>query len=99
MEVVRYYPKWHMPFDNLWEKHMSKPSTVLIAFLFLVGVQAQAVAATAQQNKMKTCNAEAKTKALKGDERKAFMSECLSSKKDDAAPATSDSAAASKEKK
>ncbi len=35
-------------------------------------------AATDQQNKMKTCNAEAKDK--KGDERKAFMKECLSAK-------------------
>lgn len=34
----------------------------------------------AQQEKMKTCNADAKTKALKGDERKAFMKECLSNK-------------------
>jgi hypothetical protein len=33
---------------------------------------------TAQQNKMKTCNAEATGK--KGDERKAFMKACLSSK-------------------
>jgi len=32
---------------------------------------------TAQQEKMKTCNADAKTKALKGAERKAFMKECL----------------------
>jgi len=32
-----------------------------------------------QQEKMKTCNADAKTKALKGDERKAFMKSCLSS--------------------
>jgi len=31
----------------------------------------------AQQEKMKSCNAEAKTKALKGPERKTFMSECL----------------------
>ena len=31
---------------------------------------------TKQQNKMKTCNADAKGK--KGDERKAFMKECLS---------------------
>jgi hypothetical protein len=37
-------------------------------------------AATDQQNKMATCNAEAKTKELKGDERKKFMSECLSAK-------------------
>lgn len=30
-----------------------------------------------QQDKMKSCNAEAKTKALAGDERKKFMSACL----------------------
>ncbi|MCC7547146.1 MAG: hypothetical protein IT532_05225 [Burkholderiales bacterium] len=33
---------------------------------------------TAQQQKMKECNAEAKSKSLKGDERKKFMSSCLS---------------------
>ncbi len=33
--------------------------------------------AASQQNKMKMCNAEAKTKAIMGDERKKFMSECL----------------------
>jgi hypothetical protein len=44
--------------------------------LFLsLGVHAQ----TAQQNKMTTCNKEAGDK--KGDERKAFMKECLSAKK------------------
>jgi hypothetical protein len=37
-------------------------------------------APSAQQNKMKTCNADAKTKDLKGDERKAFMKDCLSAK-------------------
>ena len=37
-------------------------------------------AATDQQSKMGTCNADAKTKELKGDERKKFMSECLSAK-------------------
>ena len=36
--------------------------------------------ATAQQSKMKTCNASAKTQGLKGDERKKFMKECLSKK-------------------
>lgn len=36
--------------------------------------------ATPQQNKMKTCNADAKTKDPKGDERKAFMKSCLSAK-------------------
>ena len=33
-----------------------------------------------QQGRMKACNADAKTKALKGDERKAFMGECLKKK-------------------
>jgi len=45
----------------------------------------QGFAATAQQNKMTTCNADATTKALKGDERKAYMSTCLK-----AAPAAND---------
>ena len=30
-----------------------------------------------QQQRMKDCNAEAKGKALKGDERRSFMSSCL----------------------
>jgi len=46
------------------------------------GVSAQ-TAATAhtnsQQEKMKTCNADASSKGLKGDERKTFMKSCLSS--------------------
>ena len=46
----------------------------------------QGFAATAQQNKMTTCNAEASAKTLKGDERKAFMSTCI--KATPAAPAT-----------
>lgn len=37
-----------------------------------------AFAATPQE-RMKTCNADASAKALKGDERKAFMKNCLSS--------------------
>lgn len=35
---------------------------------------------TAQQLRMKNCNAEAKSKELKGDPRKAFMKSCLSNK-------------------
>ena len=34
-------------------------------------------AATSQQNKMKICNVEAGRKDLHGDERRAFMSNCL----------------------
>ena len=41
---------------------------------------AEEKAPTKQQTKMATCNADAKTKDLKGDERKAFMKECLSNK-------------------
>jgi psiF repeat-containing protein len=35
--------------------------------------------ATAQQEKMKSCNADATSKSLKGDARKDFMKSCLSS--------------------
>jgi len=43
---------------------------------------APAVLAGPQQEKMKACNKEAGEKQLKGDERKAFMKECLSAKKE-----------------
>jgi len=36
---------------------------------------------TSQQEKMKTCNADAREQALTGDARKEFMSTCLSGKK------------------
>ena len=52
---------------------------------FAAEKKAASPAQLAQQEKMKTCNADAKTKELKGDERKTFMSECLGSKP---APAT-----------
>lgn len=47
--------------------------------LLLVGLLlcSHGYAATPQQEKMKTCNADATAKTLKGDERKAFMSNCL----------------------
>ena len=50
--------------------------------LLLLGLLlcSQGFAATAQQNKMTTCNADASAKTLKGDERKAFMSNCLKAK-------------------
>jgi psiF repeat len=46
--------------------------------------KAPSAAQQAQQDKMKACNADTKAKTLKGDERKKFMSECLSA---DAKPA------------
>ena len=52
----------------------------IIAALTLLGLFAfnPAFAATEQQNKMATCNKDATGK--KGDERKAFMKECLKAK-------------------
>jgi hypothetical protein len=50
------------------------------ASLFALGLAPTAMAG-AQQDKMKSCNADAKSKELKGDERKTFMKECLSAKK------------------
>ncbi|MDF1486283.1 PsiF family protein [Ramlibacter sp. H39-3-26] len=52
-----------------------------LAFSLAASVQAADAPAkpkTAQQEKMTTCNADAKSKALKGDERKTFMKQCLS---------------------
>jgi psiF repeat len=40
--------------------------------------QSAVAAETAQQTKMTTCNADAKTQALTGDARRAFMKKCLS---------------------
>ena len=40
---------------------------------------------TPQRSKMKTCNADAKTKDLHGADRKAFMKQCLSGKSKPAA--------------
>lgn len=62
---------------------------LLIALCLAVGFASPAFAAdekapTAQQSKMATCNKEAGEKALKGDERKKFMSECLKAKAPDA---------------
>ena len=51
------------------------PIALALLALFAAG---PAAAATVQQNKMATCNADAKTKALAGDARKKFMSACLS---------------------
>jgi hypothetical protein len=61
---------------------------------------ADAPAKTPQQNKMASCNKDAGEKKLKGDERKAFMKDCLSAKPAAAAsaPAAAPAAAASGKK-
>ena len=50
-------------------------SAAIVAALSLSA--ASVFAANSQQNKMGDCNKQATAKALKGDERKKFMSECL----------------------
>lgn len=63
---------------------MIRTCIAVFAALTLAGVaQAQEKSAkqTAQQERMKSCNAQASKKGMKGDERKAFMSECLSAGK------------------
>lgn len=57
---------------------MKKMMLSVAVSLFAASLAPAAFAATAQQNKMKECNASAADK--KGDERKAFMKECLSAK-------------------
>ncbi|SFN24495.1 psiF repeat-containing protein [Formivibrio citricus] len=69
----------------------SRIAVVCFASLFA----ASAFAATPQQEKMKTCNQEASAKALKGDERKKFMSDCLKK----APPASQPAAAATQQDK
>ncbi|AOG23095.1 PsiF family protein [Acidovorax sp. RAC01] len=64
---------------------MSKLLSLLAVGLALsLGTAAHAAedkaAPTKQQSKMAACNADEKAKTLKGDERKAFMSECLKNK-------------------
>ena len=52
-------------------------------FMLSLGVIPFAMAAPGQQNKMKACNEQANAKGFgegKGEERKAFMKECLSAK-------------------
>ncbi len=63
-------------------------TTLLLAMLAIFGVAA-AHAENAQQEKMKSCNAEAKTQKLAGDARKQFMKSCLSANSGSAAPVNS----------
>jgi psiF repeat len=65
------------------EKTMKKLLAAVVMAMPLLSVPA--FAANAQQNKMVSCNKDATGK--KGDERKAFMKECLSNKPLVAAPA------------
>ncbi len=62
-------------------KLLSLTAAVAMVFSMGVGHAADGDAKTKQQNKMTTCNAAPQAKELKGDERKAFMKDCLSAGK------------------
>ena len=59
---------------------MTKTVSIVAVSFFVSGlvIAPFAMATPAQQHKMKSCNKEAGEKNLKGDERKKFMSTCLS---------------------
>jgi psiF repeat len=57
----------------------ARKTIVTAAALIALALMGSAGAANSQQDKMKTCNAQASAKSLKGDDRKQFMSSCLSS--------------------
>ena len=64
---------------------MTKTAGIVAILLFVSGlcIAPFAIAAPAKQNKKAACNAQANDQGLdegKGDERKAFMKECLSAK-------------------
>ena len=63
---------------------MKKLTLLGASVLLCVALSAQAQ--NAQQEKMKDCNAQAKTQSLSGDARKSFMKTCLSTQ-----PAATDS--------
>ena len=57
---------------------MSLRAATILSLSAVLGLAAvPATALTPQQEKMKTCNTEAKTDKLSGTDRKSFMSECL----------------------
>jgi Ni/Co efflux regulator RcnB len=96
-EILSYSWPWQFRHSTLQEYDMKKIIAVIAAFSFASSAFAAPASASAsaaasapknpQQSKMATCNTDAAGK--KGDERKAFMKECLSAKP--AAPATQQS--------
>jgi hypothetical protein len=62
---------------------------VYVAACAIAAFAVNAGAENSQQTKMTTCNAEAKSKGLAGDDRKTFMKTCLSAAPPPAAPMNS----------
>lgn len=68
-------------------KRESRMKKLIVAAITLALASPLAFAGP-QQEKMKECNASAKTQDLKGDARKSFMKDCLSAKKSEEASAS-----------
>jgi hypothetical protein len=66
-----------------------RQALVYVAACAIAAFAVNAAADNSQQTKMTTCNAEAKSKSLAGDDRKAFMKTCLSAAPAPAAPMNS----------
>jgi psiF repeat len=60
-------------------QHLRTRYITVIAALTLGALAGNASADNSQQSKMTSCNADATSQNLKGDDRKAFMKTCLSS--------------------
>jgi psiF repeat len=56
---------------------MIKPLATAAALVFFISAYAQSDKQVAQQERMKSCNTQASSKELKGDDRRDFMSKCL----------------------
>ena len=85
------------------EMHMTKTAGIVMVSLLISGLCTApfAIAGPAKQSKMAACNAQANEKGLgegKGDERRAFMKECLFAKPMKAAGGTPQSTQQSKMK-
>ena len=71
------------------------PIKLILAATVALALVSPASALTTQQEKMKTCNADATTKKLGGDDRKTFVATCL---KAEAAPPVAKPLTAQQEK-
>jgi len=54
---------------------------IMLACMGVMFVASNVAIANSQHDRMRFCNKDAKVKALKGDERRAFMKQCLRKKK------------------
>ncbi len=69
--------RWRCSAISPPQRSVLRKPLLLIVALASVGVAMQAPAANSQQERMKACNAQAKTHTLSGAQRQDFMKHCL----------------------